>query len=76
MVKAPEREQICACGHSESDHYEYICNGHPQSRCKSCDPTNRFEFNGAVDVAFVSGSYIEAMSRAADHGFTPAEATP
>jgi hypothetical protein len=59
---------ICRCGHPEDDHYEYILNGRPQTRCRECDPhKNRAPGNYAMD----SDSYVAAMYHAADHDFEP-----
>lgn len=62
------KEPICKCGHPKSDHYEYILNGHPQIRCKKCDPhSNRS--NMPTHYAMTSGSAESDMYLAADHDF-------
>lgn len=62
----------CKCGHSKEEHYSYILNGRPQSRCKGCDP-----WKGAGGGVFVidAGSKFEQQDRAADHDFVESAAS-
>lgn len=64
--------EFCTCGHPRSDHYQYILNGHDQTRCKSCDPMSGIP---GGNYAMDHDSYVAAMYRAADHGFTPEQET-
>lgn len=59
----------CQCGHRKEDHYEYILNGEPQTRCKGCDP---FKERDGGNYAMDHGSWFSAMYHAADHMFSPA----
>jgi hypothetical protein len=60
---------ICICGHEQAAHYDYILNGHDQTRCRECDPhKSREPGNYVMD----GDSYEAAMFFAADHAFEPA----
>lgn len=63
--------KLClTCGHPEQDHYEYILNGSPQTRCKTCDPhTGKRGMSSCY--AMQSGSEEDRMYRFADHDFVP-----
>lgn len=66
-------DDLCVCGHPRSDHYNYILNGEPQVRCKSCDPLTSVRSSGDVElIGFEEGTYARAMYFAADHDFVPA----
>jgi hypothetical protein len=62
---------LCRCGYPrDDDHHENILNGRDQTRCRSCDPHSGNRMPGPHEME--SGTYEEAMFRAADHDFEPA----
>jgi len=61
--------ELCVCGHEHDDHYSYSLNGHPQTRCKACDPHTGIRQPG--NYVMDSGTYEAAMYEAADHEFEP-----
>lgn len=64
-----EGAQLCLkCGHERGQHYEYILNGNPQTRCKTCDPDKN---RGGGDFVMESGSEFERLYHFADHDFEP-----
>lgn len=63
----------CVCGHPFDDHYVYSLNGHPQGRCRTCDPHTRSDKPG--NYVMDSGSYEAAMYHAADHDYDPVAPT-
>lgn len=63
-------ESLClTCGHEKQDHYEYILNGNPQTRCKSCDPHTGKRM--PTCYAMQSGSEEDRLYHFADHDFVP-----
>lgn len=57
------------CGHQQSDHYEYVLNGNPQTRCKTCDPHTGKRIG--VNHEMQAGSEECRMYQFADHDFQP-----
>lgn len=64
-------DDLCRCGHTREDHYQYICNGEPAWRCRSCDPVKN---RPSGDYEMASDSYVGAMDRAANHAYQPDDA--
>lgn len=62
--------ETCVCGHDRSEHYEYILNGRPQTRCKACDP-HKHRGSGSDIRVMVKGTAESDMYFYADHDFKP-----
>lgn len=66
---------LCKCGHEQDAHYTYILNGHPQTRCRACDPWVKAGIKGGGNFTIQAGSRFEQQDRAADHEFVPSMAS-
>jgi hypothetical protein len=61
-------EQVCFCGHPESEHYVYCLNGKDQWRCRGCCPHKLIPKDVTL-VETTTGSKFDQMDKAADHKF-------